>query len=85
MILSWPISANVNLSHTSRNRQAWIGQASCCFNHGANERSTKIAWRQLRIKQQIKANLTADKVIVQWERNYIKNNQLDLFDAQKIF
>ena len=31
VIAAWPIAARVNLSHVARNRQAWLGQAACCY------------------------------------------------------
>src|SRR3990167_10987484 len=44
MINAWPISADVNLSNTNRNQQAWVGQASCCYELGVPEFITKFAW-----------------------------------------
>jgi hypothetical protein len=68
MINEWQISSAVQLSNKSRNRQAWIGQATCCFNHNASEESTKKAWWLLNTDTQIEANLTADRVINIYER-----------------
>lgn len=70
MIQDWPVSAEVNLSNRSRNRQAWVGQASCCFNHRASEQQTKQAWWRLSDKQRQQANETADCIINIWERFY---------------
>ena len=80
--LKWKYAAEQNLSNTSRNRQAWLGQAACCFNHGCSESLTKKAWHQLNISDQNKANEIADKVIHEWEQYYInklisKSNQLN--------
>lgn len=68
MVASWEIASAVQLSNKSRNRQAWIGQATCCFVHGASEMSTKKAWWTLNEQTRIEANRTADQVINQYER-----------------
>ena len=70
MVQEWMIAADVNLSNRSRNRQAWIGQAACCFNHKAAEHQTKEAWWLLTNGQQAQANEAADCVIEIWERFY---------------
>lgn len=67
MIDSWPVAASVNLSNKSRNRQAWLGQASCCYDNGAKEHEVKEAWHTLTHKQQEEANAVADEVIQLWE------------------
>ena len=66
MIHNWPNSADVNLTNPSRNKQAWIGQASCCYALGAPEFITKFAWNQLSPLQRIEANKTADVIIKMW-------------------
>lgn len=71
----WPISAAVNMTNGSRNRQAWLGQASCCYLCGSPEVSTKTAWRRLTNPQRDEANGVADVVIAEWDRG----NQLGLF------
>lgn len=63
----WPISAEVNLSNRSRNRQAWLGQAACCLVVGAPEVFTSAGWRRLSLAEQEAANLVADEVIAEWE------------------
>lgn len=67
MMQEWKIATAVNLSNRSRNRQAWIGQASCCFNHKASESQTKEAWWMLNQEQQAAANKVADEIIELWE------------------
>jgi hypothetical protein len=67
MISSWRISALVNLSNRGRNRQAWLGQATCCYCFGAKEHQVKEAWHTLSEKQQTTANTVADEVIGIWE------------------
>jgi hypothetical protein len=67
MVSEWIYSAEQNLSNSSRNRQAWIGQASCCYKYGVPEHITKYAWRLMSFEQQHKANQIANKVIKIWE------------------
>lgn len=69
---TWPISTNVNLSNVNRNRQAWIGQSTCCFELGVPEFITKWAWRMMDIKDQKEANQTANKIIKRWELDHAK-------------
>lgn len=73
VVLGWPVSSAVNLSNRSINRQAWIGQASCCFNHGANEEETKIAWFLLTKEEQDRANQIADYYIRKFEIEVMKD------------
>jgi len=63
----WPRSSEVQLSHTSQNRQAWLGQAACCFVHGVPDDVTKQGWHMLTADQQDAANGVADQVIAEWE------------------
>jgi len=72
VIKKWFYSAEQNLSNRGRNRQAWIGQASCCYKYGIPEYITKYGWRLLTRKQQDEANKVADKVISIWETGYAK-------------
>ena len=44
VVKDWPVSTAVNLTNLSCNRRAWLGQASCCFNHGATELITRELW-----------------------------------------
>jgi hypothetical protein len=72
LLESWPISSDQNLSDTSRNRRAWVGQAACCINRGVPENLTRIAWHKLSKTEQDKANKVADRIIDRWEENYRK-------------
>jgi hypothetical protein len=69
---NWKHSAEVNLSCTSRNRQAWLGQSACCLICGAPEYLTKEAWHRLSASEQDIANGIADQVIIEWEKRYAK-------------
>ena len=68
MIATWVISAAVNLTNIHTNRRAWIGQAACCFNHGAVERSVREAWKGLTCEERTKANRIANEWITKYER-----------------
>jgi hypothetical protein len=71
VIVEWKNSAEVNLSNSSRNRQAWIGQASCCYVLHLPEYITKYGWHLMTPDQQKEANRIADIAIDQWEENQI--------------
>ena len=80
VISDWIKSADVNLSNPSRNRQAWIGQASCCYALKIPEWITKLGWRLMSPEQQAEANRVADEVIRIWEIKHGENCY-----AKKIF
>lgn len=63
LIREWKISAEHNLSNKSINRQAWIGQAACCYKYKAPELVTRVAWSRVKPLNKIKANKIADKII----------------------
>ena len=82
----WRHSAEVNLSHTGRNRQAWLGQAACCHRHGVPEEITRAAWCTLNEETQRAANAVADEVIFAWEnkrKTHFSEFQLSLFDGSE--
>ena len=68
----WIISCDVNLSNSNSNRQSWIGQAACSYLYGINESTTRFVWKELTLKEKIKANLIADKIIKLYEAKYYK-------------
>lgn len=72
VISEWKNASEQNLTNISRNRQAWIGQASCCYKLKIPERITKLGWRLLTYEQQIEANKIADKIIKIWEKDHAK-------------
>ena len=63
VINNWAVSSSVNLTSPSVNKQAWIGQASCCYKYGNNELTTRKSWALLTDIQKYKANNIADKII----------------------
>jgi len=72
MTKKWPISTKFNLTNSSKNRRSWLGQAACCFNHGANELTTIVAWGFLKDDEKKKANIMAEKIIEKFEKEYAK-------------
>ena len=80
VVKEWRIASEVNLTNISRNRQAWLGQSSCCYKYKAPEYVTKLAWRTLTKEQQDKANDTADRIIYEWGKIYINGDQRTLFN-----
>ena len=72
MVKKWKYSSEQHLTNPQRNRQAWIGQASCCYEYGIPEHITKYAWRLMDLKEQEEANSIADKIIELWEEEYAK-------------
>lgn len=76
---NWGKSAEHNLTNYSRNRQAWLGQAACCFLDGAPEYLVKQAWGRLSPQKQVDANKVADEVIEEWEWKY----RMGYFEWQK--
>lgn len=78
VIAKWRYSSEHHLTNMGRNRQAWLGQASCCFFAGTPEILTKEAWHQLSSYHRNRANGVADKVILLFERNLIYKYQYSL-------
>jgi len=72
MIYEWKISASVNLTNKSINRLAWIGQAACSYKYNVPEIITKKTWKLLANKQQLNANKIANKIVIQYEKNYYR-------------
>jgi hypothetical protein len=68
----WIYSSEHNLTNKQRNRQAWLGQAACCWLVHATENSTKQAWSRMTDQQRDVANKVADKIISEWENEYAK-------------
>lgn len=75
MISVWKISSEVNLTNSSTNRRAWVGQATCCFTHGSSEESTKKAWWEMSEEEREQANKVADEIIKEWTILYFSNQK----------
>ena len=72
VITRWVYASEQHLSNRSRNRQAWIGQASCCYKYKVPEHMTKYAWRLMTLEEQKEANSVADEIIKLWEKKNAK-------------
>ena len=70
MVSHWTISAAENLTNKHCNRNAWIGQATCCFELKATERTTKAAWAIMAVDDKIEANCTARRIIDEYSAKY---------------
>lgn len=77
MLREWVHAARHNLAHMWSGRNAWLGQATCCYAHGATGADTRAAWGLLSNGEQRAANEVARLVREAWER--------DRRDAQTVF
>src|ERR1017187_4124550 len=68
MLEEWPTSANQNLVNAATGHQAWVGQASCKYAHGATAEETRLAWGRMSNTAQDQANGAADAAIEGWLR-----------------
>jgi hypothetical protein len=67
MVKAWPKSSEHHLTNNEVNRRAWIGHATCLFNHGANMDETISAWQCIGSEAQLAANNMALAVIKEFE------------------
>ena len=67
MICAWPNAAEHNL-YLRSSRRSWIGQATCCYHHGATMEETCAAWGQLANETQNRANRIADAIADEYLR-----------------
>lgn len=70
MLREWPNAARHNLHYLWSGRNAWIGQASCCYSTCASKADTTAAWGALTNTQQRAANAVATRVRENWERSW---------------
>jgi len=68
----WLFSCEHNLTNTSVNRIAWLGQASMCLAKGIPSKFCG-GFNLLTKDQQDKANETAKEYLDKWIENYSKN------------
>lgn len=84
---NWKYAAETNMSNSSINYQAWLGQASNCYYSGCSADETIKVWHMLTDKEREEANKVADKVYYEWKKDFEKtqpNYQFDLFDMEVI-
>jgi hypothetical protein len=66
----WKYSTEHNLTNISMNRVAWLGQAACCLYAGVPCEITKQAWHQVSEDFRNQANLIAELIILEFDKNY---------------
>lgn len=74
MVHAYKYACEHNLTNTGLNRIAYIGQASCFFKDDIREDETRFAWGYLTEEQREKANAVAQKILEEWESEYLKNH-----------
>ena len=77
VLKNWVKSSAVNLTNKQQNRRAWLGAAACMYKFNVPEILTRIAWNSLEENIQNKANLIAEKIIIEYQNNI--NNVKTLF------
>lgn len=68
MLREWPNAARHNQQHMWSGRNAWLGQATCCYSHGATGAETREAWGTMTNTAQNAANDVAMTVRKSWEK-----------------
>lgn len=71
----WIKCAENNMTNTSCNRRAWLGQAACCFKYRVPELLTRQAWGRMGVEKRNEANNIAAKIIKYYEG---KNKKLHI-------
>lgn len=67
VISLWPHSVEHNLTNTTMNRVAWLGQAACCLYCGAPHTVTMETWNKIDKKHRDIADQIAKKIITRYE------------------
>lgn len=84
----WKYATEQNLTNSSINHQAFLGQTSCSIWKGIKEDETREAWGRLTCEQRYKANKIADRVFKEWKAKYERENescyQMTLSDLEGI-
>ena len=71
MVRDWPTSATQNLRHMWSGRNAWLGQATCCYSVGATAGETRAAWGLMDNGAHRAANDVARAVRLAWEKGHV--------------
>lgn len=77
MVREWSAAAVHNLRNMWTGRNAWVGQASCLYAHGAPGAATRAAWGALALDEQRAANAVAVEVRTEWERRNVGQTLFD--------
>lgn len=70
MLREWPTASVQNIRHMWSGRNAWIGQATCCYSLGSTSPETRAAWGLLNNTEQRAANEVARLVRAAWEKGH---------------
>lgn len=70
VIKEWPISCEQNLSNPNMNKIAWLGQASLSLGFKIPQNITMKAWSEVPKNFREKADIIANNIIKEWEKNY---------------
>lgn len=68
MLREWPNAAIHNQTHMWSGRNAWLGQATCCYSLAATSAETRAAWGTMSNAAQLAANAVAATVRKSWEK-----------------
>lgn len=74
----WPTSCKAEFTSPG-NHLAWLGQASCCIEHGVPESLTRRAWWKLLECERGTADKLAASAVSRWASN-VQSRQLSIFD-----
>lgn len=72
VIIDWPNSTEHNLTNTSMNRVAWLGQSACCIYASVPSILTMEAWHHVSEECREKANKIAENIISEYEQNLLR-------------
>lgn len=72
----WIYATEHNLTNSSMNHQAWLGQCACSMFFDIHEDETREAWRLLTNDQILEANAVADKVYNEWKEIYCNEKKI---------
>ena len=68
VLVRWPNASIHNLRYLWTGRNAWLGQAACCYAHRAPAVATREAWGMMTHDSQKIANRVAKDIRSQWEK-----------------
>lgn len=72
----WIYATEHNLTNSSMNHQAWLGQCACSLFYDIHEDETREAWGMLDDEQRELANNIADKVYDEWKEVYLREKEV---------
>jgi hypothetical protein len=70
MLREWPVAAVQNIHHMWSGRNAWVGQATCCYSLGSTSAETRTAWGSLTNAEQRAANSVAHSIRADWKKGH---------------